>query len=170
MKYINPTTKQVVEIVGVNTASLTYVVKEAADKFADSVTTTVSMPDMDVERYHRIFMDALRKIGLYDGYVSEDEYIDWPTDTELPEYYANYRVALTDKDVVRVNKNPAYRALITDIKEDHIKDHSQGVYVYLTEFKQGHPYVIKYVLELEIESNPNKEVPEIDYTPPTPAE
>lgn len=168
--YINPTTKEVVEITGVNTVSKTFDLKHKADKFAEPTYSTVLFEQMNSDAYHKQFFADLQEAGMYHGFVSEDVYVDWPTDTEVPEYNANYRVSLTYKQVTDVNKSTLYRDMISDIKEDHIKDHSQGVYVYLTEFKPGHPYVIKYVLGLNIESNPNKAVPPIDYTPPTPAE
>ena len=164
--YINPATKEVVRITGVNTVSKTFDLESRADKFAEPTYTTVSFEQMNTEAYHKQFFVDLQASGLYTGFVAEDVYVDWPTDTELPEYNANYRISLTNEQVVFVTKSATYRDMILDIKEDHTKDHSKGIYVYLTEFKPYHPWVIVNALGLKIDSNPNKPVPPIDMTPP----
>jgi hypothetical protein len=166
MKYTNPQTKEVVEIVSVNTASRSFTVKKYADKYAEGVTYTETLPAMNVSSYHGQFFEDLQAMGMFSGFVSENDYKDWPTDSELPEYDANYRISLTSEQVVSVTASETYRSMILDIKQDHIKSHSKGVFIYLTQFNEGHPFLIRYVLGLTIEENPNKAVPEIDYTQP----
>jgi hypothetical protein len=166
MKYVNPITKQVVEVVGVNTATKTYTIKEYADKFAEGVTITKTFSWASISAYHAQFFQDLQSTGEYASYVGEESYVDWPTDSEVPEYDAYYRVSLTNAQVVSITASEMFRGMITAIKQDHIKAHSKGVYVYLTQFEPGHPFLIRDVLQLTIEENPNKVVPEIDYTQP----
>jgi len=171
-KYINPITKEIVEVVGINTAAKTYTVSTRVDKFAAPITTTVAMFNMDTDAYHAQFVNDLKLAGLYEGYVPESEYVDWPTDSEMPEYDYNYRVSLTNEQIAAIASVKDFRVLMDKI--EIVREHSNGKYVYLNQFDAGHPHIITkyigYVLPIcegiTIENNPNKVVPNIDYSVP----
>lgn len=174
MKYINPKTKKVVSIKDVRLATKTYTTEEQLDMFADTTNTTLVYSDMNVEAYTSQFFADLQAAGYYEGFIPESEYVNWPTDTELPEYDANYRVSLTSEQVVAITASESFRPLIMGLKTDYIKNHSKGVFVYLTHFEPYHPFILTTIVGeqlpickgIVIELNPFKDVPVIDYTAP----
>jgi hypothetical protein len=165
--FIHPITRKLVSITGVDTLRGSYSGTTQESKLHPEISFTATFDTEGVDAYHhRFFYDLQRRYEMYEGYIPIDEYVDWPLDTEVPEYDANYRIFATYERSAFISANAQLRPLLAEIRQDYTVPVYGGHYLYLDQFRQGDAFVVRDILGLVIESNPHKPVPPIDYTPP----
>lgn len=164
MEIVNPITKEHIELTHVDTVRGTITLRRKIHKYDTDSKETIEPVSLDTDSLMLNVFNQL-KVTLFSGFQTNENYIDWPNDSELPEYNANYRIFVTTAKVAEISAS-SYRSLMQSIKGDYIKPVHGGYFLYLDQVSEGHPYLIRDILNLNIEKNPNKTVADLNYNPP----
>ena len=169
MRVINPLSKEIVKFIGVNMIHGVYSIEYQENKFAQPSTMLVpiNLDATTTESFLKIFFEYLKTVDAeYVDYVEDTEYMDWPTEEELPEHNLPYRVFLTHKQIADITADQP--ALITYAATMCKREQVTGWYIYANNFLPGH---VAYLASMgaTFDINPYLEnVEPIDFSIPKP--
>jgi hypothetical protein len=182
MVIVNKKTGEHIDVTSVNTQAGLFYAKYKANPVANEESKSFTFEsDDNLKEWMDVFSIWLLTQPGYVDWVEKRNFIDWPTDSELPEHNMNYRLHLSKDQLIKllttkqgvevINK---FYAEGSTMQQRNIGDDK---YVYMTNIPNGDAFGIMFLLggldaverqkvALQFTKNPYKpEIDDIDFNP-----